>query len=65
MTVDDLIARYPDIPWRKPVPVVRTDGAAGYACRICIALVGLRAADIDTLPQSPEAVDAHIRTAHP
>lgn len=60
-----IMAIDPMIPWREPIKVSLTDGRSGYGCRICIALHGLKGADIPSLPTEPEPVEAHIREAHP
>lgn len=55
---------YPWIPWRTPLRVEIVDGASGYACRICVALHGLKAEDVGLLWETPEAVEAHTRASH-
>lgn len=60
-----IMALAPMIPWCEPIKVSLTDGRSGYACRICIALHGLKGADIPSLPAEPAPVEAHIREAHP
>lgn len=35
-----------------------------YACRFCIALGGLRAVDVPTLPETSEAVLEHVKSVH-
>lgn len=57
--------RFPEIPWRTPLRVTRTDGAAGWACRFCIAAYGLKASAIPELAQSPEEVLEHLEREHP
>ena len=39
-TLHELETRYPDIEWRKPLPIVWPDGR-WYGCRVCIANHGL------------------------
>lgn len=65
LTTRDLERLYPEIPWRRPVIVHRTDGAKCYACRVCIALDGLHATEIEQLPQTPEAHEEHFLREHP
>jgi hypothetical protein len=61
----DLVLRYPKIPWHEPVEVVSTtDGSTHYACRFCIAQVGLKGSAVGKLPSDPETVRAHVRQAH-
>jgi hypothetical protein len=39
--------RFPEIPWDQPVPLtILGDERRWYACRYCIALHGMRAADV-------------------
>lgn len=61
----ELERRWPDWPWREPLHVSRPDGAEGWACRICVALHGLRGRDVGKLPSSPAAVLEHIDREHP
>jgi len=56
---------YPMVAWRSPLLVKHTDGASGYACRLCIAQRGLSANEIHELPQDPELVRAHLAIEHP
>jgi hypothetical protein len=65
---------FPEIPWDEPidVTVMRGDGTALHvlACRICIADVGLKAADIlagaDGLAvfEAPDDFLDHLGTVH-
>jgi hypothetical protein len=64
MTDAELEQRAPWIAWREPIRVERTDGYFGYACRYCIAHHGLKADDIEALPQTHEEVARHIREKH-
>ncbi len=54
--------RFPDIDWRKPLPVTVIGREIGYACRICVGLHGLRGDD--KLFATAEACQAHINQ-HP
>jgi hypothetical protein len=56
--------RFPGLPWLEPIPIRRTDGAHGWACRLCIARDGLRASEIDYLADTPAEVIEHLRTEH-
>jgi len=57
---------FPTIPWREPLHVARLDGgAAGYACRFCIAQHGIKGTDIASLPTDPQVVREHIEREHP
>lgn len=70
---------WPDIPWDEPVfiTVVNPHGpdVSVIGCRICIAQIGIKAADILNVlddPDSelsvwrePEGFIEHMQTAHP
>ena len=56
--------RWPELPWREPVRVTRTDGVSRWACRLCIASYGLRGADVDRLHESRELVLEHLEQFH-
>jgi hypothetical protein len=59
-----LVALFPVIPWCEPVPVQTPDGAGGYACRFCIALNGIKGADVAALPKTTDWFASHLRTVH-
>jgi hypothetical protein len=63
MVEAQLRKRFGAIEWDRPVEV-RTPTDWGYACRYCIALKGLKAADVSSLPKDPNAVRRHIRERH-
>jgi hypothetical protein len=63
-SLEQLERRWPAIAWREPIHVERTDGAEGWACRVCIANVGLMARDIDKLWRSPDEVREHLALCH-
>ena len=42
----ELRSRFPEIPWDQPVRVVIPPDYDGWACRYCIALIGLKAAEV-------------------
>jgi hypothetical protein len=57
--------RYPFIQWREPLAVrLLGDATEHYACRICIAIKGLKGADIGALPTDPNVVREHLRAEH-
>ena len=58
----ELEGRYPTIPWRVPV-LVRWPGGSKYACRFCIAQIGLKHDSEHQWPTATEVVE-HIRRAH-
>lgn len=45
LTLDELEQRFPEIPWREPV-AIRVGEIETWACRVCIANVGLRGQDV-------------------
>lgn len=48
---DDLIQRrMPAILWGEPIVVRLVDGGPHYACRLCLARVGLYGGDVRDLP---------------
>lgn len=59
-----LEGRWPAIAWREPILIMRTDGAKGWACRVCIANVGFMARDIDKLCATPDEVRNHLAQFH-
>jgi hypothetical protein len=54
---------YPHIAWREPIAVTLGD-VQGYACRLCLALDGLKGTDVHRLLPTPDAVRAHLAAAH-
>lgn len=65
MNVADWESAAPWIDWREPVEVrLMGDDTAHYACRVCIAVVGMRGSDIPRLPTDPEEVRRHMARAH-
>jgi hypothetical protein len=46
MTDSELRDAYPAIDWDEPLPVTVLDGLKGFACRYCIAQLGLSAREI-------------------
>jgi hypothetical protein len=66
MNEHDLQIKYPSVPWREPIPVTLTDmKTKGLACRLCIALVGLKSSDVGLLPKTRAEFDAHMKEKHP
>jgi hypothetical protein len=56
---------YPTIAWREPLAVKRFDlRGEFFACRFCIALVGLKGKDVARLPTDREEVRRHIASQH-
>lgn len=44
-TAADFEQLYPEIPWREPVKLT-VGSFNGWACRVCIAALGLRGIDV-------------------
>ena len=45
----ELRRRYPEIPWDQPVRIKVLAGSPGWwVCRVCIALHGLKASELET-----------------
>ena len=65
MTESELLQRFPDMSWCKPVSMVLlgTD-IERLACRICIALYGVRGEDIPALPKDREEFARHMTEKH-
>jgi hypothetical protein len=63
---DELERRFPDVDWRKPLPVAVTDSKASteFACRFCIAKYGMKATDVGKQPKTREEFDAHMKQEH-
>lgn len=64
MTDRELELQHPWIKWREPIRVERADGLVRYACRFCIAQLGLKATELERQFESPAAAAAHIASAH-
>lgn len=54
----------PGIKWREPIRVERTDGLVRYACRFCIAHLGLKATELERQFVSEADAAAHIAMVH-
>lgn len=63
MSVEDLLARYPEIPWYEPVLIQHPAGVF-YGCRICIALEGLHGSAMEDVPTSPDEWIEHMAVVH-
>lgn len=55
----------PWIPWRQPVTVETPSARTDFACRFCIAMLGLRGEDVGKLPATREEFDRHMASNHP
>lgn len=67
--IDETYLRYsfPDFPWDEPVPVKVLGRSKKWVCRYCIAMHGLRGAEIETIPYAfddREFAVAHIVREH-
>ena len=63
-SVETLEKYFPWIYWREPLMASTASGAAGFACRICVAQLGLKASQIAGLPQNMAEFDEHLKTVH-
>lgn len=62
---DELEKRFPDVDWRKPLPVTTTGGASTkFACRFCIARYGMKEADVVRQPKTRAEFEAHMKQEH-
>jgi hypothetical protein len=60
----DLMRRYPEILWEKPVKVMVVGTGERWACRLCIAVQGLRASELDRTPfvyRDRAEAEEHVR----
>lgn len=68
MTIEEFDAliqrRMPAIPWGKPIVVRLFDSGPHYACRLCLARVGLYGGDVRDLPTNLAEVERHIAVTH-
>lgn len=64
MTVEELVERYPEIHWYEPVIIQHTSGGTFFACRICIALYGVKGSDMTGVPETPEEWIEHMAVVH-
>jgi len=65
VTERQLVEIYPEIRWREPVEVRVTGGKIhGLGCRFCMALVGLKASEVGSLPHNKEEFEKHMREVH-
>ncbi len=67
MTDHELETKYPEIPWRKPLLVIRSDGQGqGHVCRFCVARYGLKGWELTEKVLLTEAeVVQHLEDHHP
>jgi hypothetical protein len=56
--------KYPWIPWREPISISTPGRGSGLGCRICIAHVGIKGWQVETLPQTREEFQAHLDAVH-
>ena len=62
--LEQLEQQYPWIAWRKPREVKVLGRPMRYACRVCIALSGLPAAEVTDQFRCEEATRQHINEVH-
>src|SRR6266568_7510795 len=61
----ELIRRFPAIAWREPQHITTFSGFSGWACRICVARHGIYGYNVNSLPQTREEFEEHMRKEHP
>jgi hypothetical protein len=56
----------PRLPWRTPIRVSMIDGSKrGWACRLCIARIGLKAEELGSRAFTTRAeFDQHLKDVH-
>ena len=58
--------RFPGLPWREPIKVCGVSSTGQpitrFACRVCIAMHGLKGYDVELLSDDYDAVAQHIKT---
>lgn len=65
VTLERLEEWQPTIPWRRPLTItVPGVGTSDFACRVCIAQVGIVGHQIVDLPKTRDEWDAHFRAVH-
>jgi hypothetical protein len=62
--LEHLEQQYPWIQWRTPLRVKVLGRPMHYACRVCIALSGLPAAQVSDQFRCEEATRQHIAAVH-
>lgn len=62
----ELKVRFPSVPWREAVPITVAGNppTTGLGCRLCIAMKGLKAAEVGKLPQTAEEFKKHLDECH-
>lgn len=67
MNDDEIVeSLYPQIEWRQPITIARTDGVTRLCCRLCIAHGGMRATELEGVGFETRAeYDQHMATVHP
>lgn len=65
MSENMLKIRFPEIPWREPIPItIMGTAVTGLGCRLCIALNGHKGEDTAKLPQTRAEFDRHLEECH-
>lgn len=66
LTERELRDRWPWIPWDAPLRVYHPQdpGREAYVCRYCIGLTGVRVTAYETMFESPDAHEQHLRDKH-
>ena len=64
MTEKQLRETFPEIKWDEPVKVMVVGTGERWACRLCVATIGLRASEIDRTPfayRTRAEAEEHLR----
>lgn len=56
--------RFPWIQWRMPQPITVISKASGLGCRLCIARMGFKGADVGKLFVTAKEFDEHMESVH-
>lgn len=63
MSEKQLKVKFRSVPWREPLPI-KVVGSSGLGCRLCIARKGIKAAEVQRLPQTQQEFDKHMEEVH-
>lgn len=59
-----IVRLYDFVDWRSPVRITVPGVGRRWACRLCIALDGLRGEDVARLPFTRELAALHVEQSH-
>lgn len=66
LTVAEILALYPELPWLTPIRVQFTGGGpvTEFGCRLCIAQNGLDVVKAASHPTTRDEFDQHMKIGH-